>query len=168
MTVRNLTGLVFGPLLFALAACTTVTPYQAEQAGYGYSEPTVEGGTYNVTFRGNANTPREVVEDYLLLRMAELTLDEGHTHFTVKEQGTDCFITVRTSPTSECTIHRSHKSVYPYYSLERDPRWFWQSGAKKEFEAIAFFVMQDSSDSEGLEHNYLANSVVERLAHLKD
>lgn len=168
MIFRDHIGLIFGPLLLALSACATVTPYQAERSGYGYSEPIVEGDSYKVSFRGNANTSRDVVEDYLLLRMAELTLESGQTHFTVHEQGTDCFITVRTSPTSECTIHRSHTSVYPYYSLESDPRWFWQNRAKKEFEAIAFFAMNDGAASAGLPHTYVANAVVERLGHLKD
>lgn len=167
MKIRNTLGLATGALLILLSACATATPYQAQRSGYGYTEPIVEDGTYKVTFRGNANTSRSLVEDYLLLRMAELTLAEGHTHFTVREQGTDCFMTVRTSPTSECTIHKPHTAVFPYYSLEREPRWFWQRGTKNEFEAIAFFVMKDDAASPDETHSYVARDVVDRLSHLK-
>jgi len=167
MTIRNNLGLAMGALFIFLSACATATPYQAERSGYGYTEPIVEDGTYKITFRGNANTSRDLVEDYLLLRMAELTLVEGHTHFTVQAQGTDCFLTVRTSPNSECTIHKPHTAVYPYYSLERDPRWFWQSRTKTEFEAIAFFVMRDSAASQDEPHSYAARDVVDSLNHLK-
>lgn len=169
MTVRNHIGLALAALLLVVSGCAMVTPYQAERYGYGYSEPVVEEGVYKVTFHGNANTSRELLEDYLLLRMAELTLAEGHAYFTVEEQGTDCFITVRTSPTSECTIHQSHTDIFPYYSLEREPRWLWQrrTTSKKEYEAIAFFVMQDDLESVDSSHTYLASEVVERLSHLK-
>jgi hypothetical protein len=155
-------------LIAVAAACTSVTPYQAERAGYGYTAPVIEDDIYKVTFRGNAHTSRSLVEDYLLLRMAELTRDEGLAHFSVQEQGTDCFITVRTSPTSECTIHRSHTEVFPYYSIERDPRWFWQNRSKKEFEAIAFFKMIDAGPEGAGGHVYAVSEVIERLNTLKD
>lgn len=168
MTIRLFRRLIAAGLLAATAACASMTPYQAERYGYGFTEPVIEDDVYKVTFRGNANTPRSTVEDYLLLRMAELTRDEGFYNFWVQEQGTDCFITVRTSPTSECTIHRSHTEVFPYYSIERDPRWFWQSRSKKEYEAIAFFKMSNAEAGLGQGQNYAANDVIERLSELKN
>lgn len=159
--------LITGFAVLVAAACTSVTPYQAERSGYGFSAPVVDGDMFKVSFRGNAETPKSLVQNYLLLRMAELTQEDGHSHFSVLERGTDCFITVRTSPTSECTIHRSHTEVFPYYSVERDPRWFWQNRAKKEYEAIAFFKMASAERELDTGHIYVASEVIERLGALK-
>jgi hypothetical protein len=73
-----------------LSACVTPTPYQpAPPRGFGYSEERLDGNKYRVSFRGNAQTPRETVEDYLLYRAAELTLQNGFTHFIVVGRDTE-------------------------------------------------------------------------------
>ena len=145
MAGRFLTGLLVSGFALLVAACTTPTPYKPAAGGYGYSEPVLADGIYRISFHGNSVTPKSTVESYLLRRMAELTLAEGHTYFSVVEAGTDCLITVRTSPTSTCTVEKPHSDNFPYYTLERDPRWFWQRGARREYEATAFFVMQDDA-----------------------
>ena len=56
-------------LISLLSACVTATPYQqAPPRGFGYSEERLDQNKYRVTFRGNALTKRETVEDYLLYR----------------------------------------------------------------------------------------------------
>jgi len=72
-----------------LAACATVTPYQRADRGYGYSEQRIEQNRYRVTFAGNANTPRQTVENYLLYRAAELTLEAGYDYFVFASDSTD-------------------------------------------------------------------------------
>jgi hypothetical protein len=66
-----------------LAGCQTVTTYHpsAEPGGVGYSDEQLAGNRYRVTFTGNSATPRETVEDYLLLRSAEVTLKAGYRYF---------------------------------------------------------------------------------------
>jgi hypothetical protein len=67
-----------------VSACVSPTPYQpAPTRGFGYSEVRLDHNKFRVTFRGNAQTSRETVEDYLLYRAAELTLQNGFTHFIV-------------------------------------------------------------------------------------
>jgi len=74
----------------ALAACATPTPYQAaDGTRYGYSEQRIESDRYRVSFSGNSLTDRETVETYLLLRAAELTLQNGEESFRVIQRATD-------------------------------------------------------------------------------
>jgi hypothetical protein len=72
-----------------LAACAGApTPYQAAQGGFGYSEQQIEEDRYRVSFAGNSATSRQTVEDYLLYRAAELTVQTGHDWFTVVDRNT--------------------------------------------------------------------------------
>jgi len=74
----------------ALSGCVTPTPYQpAPPRGFGYSEERLDQNKFRVSFRGNAQTSRETVEDYLLYRAAELTLNNGFTHFIVVGRDTE-------------------------------------------------------------------------------
>lgn len=94
----NRLGLTAGAAL-VLAACTTATPYQPATGGidsYGYGETKIETGKYRVTFRGNSSTDRATVENYILLRAAELSIADGLGHFLVLDEddgGTSRFST---------------------------------------------------------------------------
>ena len=67
----------------ALAGCMTPAAYAPRRPGQvvGYTDRELAPGRWRVTFTGNSVTPRDTVEDYLLLRAAEVTLAEGGTHF---------------------------------------------------------------------------------------
>jgi hypothetical protein len=84
---------IASPLVVALglllAACAAKpTPYQAAQGGFGYSEQQTEENRYRVSFAGNSATSRQTVEDYLLYRAAELTVQTGHDWFQVVDRNT--------------------------------------------------------------------------------
>lgn len=80
-----------------LAACVSPTPYQpAQPRGFGYSEERLDQNKFRVTFRGNSLTKRETVEDYLLYRAAELTLQNGFSHFLVVGRDTEAKTRYRT------------------------------------------------------------------------
>lgn len=94
--VRNpLAAMIAAALV--LAACETVpTPYQPASASQaGYSEMRIETDRYRVTFRGNSSTDKGVVETYMLLRAAELTLQNGYDTFTVSHRETDKDVALR-------------------------------------------------------------------------
>ena len=76
-------------LAVACAGCATVTPYQPVQRGEGYSEQKLEDNRFRVRFAGNRLTPKETVQNYLLFRAAEITLQNGHDYFVTLEQETD-------------------------------------------------------------------------------
>jgi hypothetical protein len=78
--------------LLLLAACATAvgTAYQAaDSKGYGYTEQRVESDRYRITFAGDGATPPEVVEDYALLRAAELARQNGYDWFRVTGRSLD-------------------------------------------------------------------------------
>ncbi len=57
------------------------------RGGYGYSEHQIESNRYRVQFQGNSLTDRETVENYLLYRAAELTVEHGYDYFIVADRG---------------------------------------------------------------------------------
>ncbi len=74
------------PVMFILTACTVPTPYQPGNGGYGYTDQQLEKNRYRVTFEGNSSTPRDDVQNYLLYRAAELTVQEGFDYFTIVDR----------------------------------------------------------------------------------
>jgi hypothetical protein len=83
---RALAGVL---LLVLLAGCAVPTPYQPSTGGYGYMEQQLESNRYRVTFSGNSVTSRDTVQNYLLYRAAELTLERGDGYFTVVNQNVE-------------------------------------------------------------------------------
>lgn len=81
--------LVLGAVAGLLAACATPTPYQPATDNYGFHEQQIEGNRYRITFSGNSLTERETVENYLLYRAAELTLERGMDYFIVANRDTE-------------------------------------------------------------------------------
>jgi hypothetical protein len=80
--------------LLSLTACATIapsfTPYQAALPGkFGFSEQRIEAARYRITFEGNSRTTRQRVEDSLLLRAANVTLENGYDWFQVVNRATD-------------------------------------------------------------------------------
>jgi hypothetical protein len=88
--VRFAQAFVVIAVAVTLAACVTATPYQpAPPRGFGYTEERLDQNKFRVTFRGNSLTAREIVEDYLLYRAAELTLQNGYDHFLIVGRETE-------------------------------------------------------------------------------
>ena len=65
----------------ALAGCATA--YQPKSFTGGYSDRLIDDNTAYVTFRGNGFTPQETVQQYLLRRRADITIDRGYNYFIV-------------------------------------------------------------------------------------
>jgi hypothetical protein len=76
-----------------LSACATgprYTPYQAAQPGkFGFSEQRIEATRYRIIFQGNSRTTRQRVEDSLLLRAANVTIENGYDWFQIVNRATD-------------------------------------------------------------------------------
>lgn len=72
-----------------LAACATTTPYQPLGKGGGYTEQRIETNRYRIAFTGNASTPRQTVENYMLYRAAELTINSGFDYFMLTGNDTE-------------------------------------------------------------------------------
>ena len=98
MTYRasiNRTGLKLGAVVVGcaalLSACQTGPVYQERGPGetFGYTDMRLTDNRYRVTFRGTAATSREEVEDFLLRRAAEVTLNSGSSHFVFDARDTN-------------------------------------------------------------------------------
>ena len=110
----------------ALSACATATPYQpAGSSGYGgYAEQRLESDRYRVTFAGNSVTSREQVEMSLLLRAAELTVQDGYDWFATVNRATD-------RDTRYSALNRGPDPLYyGRYSPFWGPSWrYYRGGA---------------------------------------
>ena len=74
-------------LALGLTACASnPTPYQPMDGRDGYTEEQLDSSTWRIQFAGNAETPRQTVEDYLLYRSAEIMRTGGHERFIVLEK----------------------------------------------------------------------------------
>ena len=71
--------------MFALTACETATLYQpaVNANSVGFSETRIEPGRYRVNFQGGGGASEGQINDYVLLRAAELTIRDGYDWFRV-------------------------------------------------------------------------------------
>lgn len=103
-------------LVLALTGCAVPTPYQPADGGFGYTTQQIEDSRFRVAFAGNSVTPREQVQNFLLYRAAEVTLETGHDWFRVVDQDL------------ERSTHYTG-TVDPWYDpfwLDRRDRRFWR------------------------------------------
>ena len=73
-----------GAVLLLAAACAPEQPYYGPKlAGRntGYTDIRLGQNRYRVTYSGNSTTDRETVENFLLMRAAQVTLASGYGHF---------------------------------------------------------------------------------------
>lgn len=75
-------------LTLILASCATTTPYGPAHDGLGYTDQQLDANRFRVTFAGNESTERETVENYLLYRAAEVTLERGYDYFVIANRDT--------------------------------------------------------------------------------
>lgn len=112
--------------LLALSACATPTPYQPrDNSGYGFSENRIENNRYTLSFKGNSLTDREQVENSLLYRAAELTLQSGHDYFIVTQRGTDSRSRIVSDGPTRSPFYFNHFYYAPRYGWRPyyDPFW---------------------------------------------
>ncbi|HWA01634.1 MAG TPA: hypothetical protein VG841_15105, partial [Caulobacterales bacterium] len=77
--------------LAAVAACASAPAY-VRAAGpntAGYSEQQIESNRFYVTYRAPGGADQQLVEDYALLRAADLTLQQGRDWFIVDRRVAD-------------------------------------------------------------------------------
>lgn len=90
-TFRRLAGGLAAAAYLALAGCTTGPAAYApktDETSTGYTDEQLTSNRYRVTFTGNSVTARETVENYLLLRSAEVTLAAGFDYFLFDTRST--------------------------------------------------------------------------------
>lgn len=102
--------------LCGLTACATKpAPYapKTAESSTGYTDKQIDQNRYRVTFTGNSVTSRDTVENYLLLRSAEVTLHAGYDYFVFD-----------TRDTKAKTTYMSTFTGWPGW---RGYGWYWHS-----------------------------------------
>ena len=82
----------FAGAAFGVVGCTTATPPYAAAtttAGAGYAEQQIESNRYSVTFRAPQGGDANLLQDYAMLRAADLTLAHNHDWFWVDRRALD-------------------------------------------------------------------------------
>jgi len=106
-----------------IAGCATSTPYQpasAPGAYDGFSQTMIENDRARITFGGNSLTSRETVENSLLYRAAEMSLERGFDYFSLMQRDTEENTRVRVSPGLSSSLY----DPYFGYSFYR-PGFGW-------------------------------------------
>ena len=168
----------------AVAACSTATPYQPDIAGQrvsgGYSEAKVAEDRYRVNFEGNALTPRDRVEGYLLYRAAELTVQDGYDWFLILDRLTEHDVETYVAPDPFYRPWYGSRYGYwrPHWRYYQDPlgwqNWhpevgdpFWADRIDvrtvERFEAHAEIVMRRGPVPAGEQRAFDARKVMQDL-----
>ena len=146
--------LVFGTILLAGCATSSVYHPQRTVGGEGFSETMIAPDRYRVTFRGRETTPREVVEDYLLLHAAEIALEQGRAGFVMTEADVD---EERTGYTASApaffgrVVHVGPRRSYPFYAYGYDWGYDWDHpralhyAESSRYVAVAYIRLLDEA-----------------------
>jgi hypothetical protein len=146
-------------LVLLLAGCAVPTPYQPAADGYGYSEQQLESDRYRVTFSGNSVTPRDRVQNYLLHRAAEVTLESGHDYFTVVDQDLERSTAYYGSGIGDFGFgHRHHPHAFGGFGFNNYTAYPIDS-----YTAFADIVMADGEKPAGEVNAYDARDVLRQL-----
>ncbi|MDD5450393.1 MAG: hypothetical protein PHT49_00625 [Desulfovibrionales bacterium] len=85
----NLLRKTFSATLLATLLVGCASTYQPKGFTGGYFDTPIDDSTYRVGFEGNAYTDIGTIENFLLLRAAELTIQRGYDWFMLTERDTD-------------------------------------------------------------------------------
>lgn len=92
-------------LLFSTGCATG---YHRQGWTGGYNESQLQEDTFRVSFKGNAFVDKETVQDYLLLRCAEITIDHGFDYFVILGEENSTAVSNHTTPTHVSAQSTSH------------------------------------------------------------
>jgi hypothetical protein len=153
--------------LLALSGCATPAPYAPRGPGQatGYTDRQISTNRWRITFTGNSVTPRDMVENDLLLRAAEVTMDQGKHFFLFDTRDTR-------ARTRYDTIPQPDPFYYGYYGYWNfRPAWGYPAFgpdvtiiASTKYEAYAEIVLLTDEEAAKEPRAVDARSVI---AHLR-
>jgi hypothetical protein len=163
----NFNRLALVSTFLALSACIAPTPYRAADPDHplGYSDQRLADNRVRVSFRGNSATLREQVENYLLLRAAEVTREAGYSWFEFDTRDTE----------AKTTYHTDFAG-WPGWGPGFG--WYWHSWAfapidsdaipVTRYEAYAEIILLTPQQAKADPHSLRADDVIARLGPTAD
>lgn len=114
--------------LLVLAACATGPAYKPKGPGeiVGYADEQLAANRYRVTFSGGTGTRREQVEDYLLRRAAEVTVQAGYAYFKFDTRSMEATTYYRATFDTWGPRFGPRFGPRPWYGPGLHP-WYWSS-----------------------------------------
>lgn len=160
-------------ILAAILACgCSATSYQpldgSTVTGEGFFERQLGPTSYEVSFRGNSNTPPDRAIDFTLLRAAELCLLNGCRHFLVTSSQ-DMAMTAMSSEPTERTTNNTSNTVGLYgaenmsMTTRRGAPRPQYVGTRPGYRIVVGFVEDATENAEAAELVYDAASVNESI-----
>jgi len=112
-------GLILAGLAVLLVTGCSTSYHQKGFFGDGYSDYRVNQDKFAITFRGNEYTDSEDVRRYVMMRAAELTVQNGFRYFTIISEKDISRQAVETSTTEseERILTRKEKKQAPGIDL---------------------------------------------------
>lgn len=146
-----------------VSACAPEQPYFGPRDAdhpTGYTDEKLDQNRYRVTYSGSSATSREIVENFLLLRAAQVTQQAGASHFMFDMRDT-----------------KSHTTYFADFPGWDGPRfgWYWHSwpydGFDNEvesrpvtrFQAYAEIVLLTDAQAAKEPRAINAQSIIQRL-----
>lgn len=168
--IRTVIIAVFSVFILIGCASSTTNYIVADDAGdYGYSDRKLTDTRYRVSFTGNSRTPVDLVQDYALLRAAELTIEKNFDWFEVADRsttpqvnpdtvGTEVAVSTRAGSHTRCGLLRCSTTDYsPGYSFETIDF----PGRRQRYTASIEVIMGQGSGTSNRAYN--AREVIESL-----
>lgn len=157
-----LAGIILG---LGLAGCATQPVYQAANgSSYGYVDQQIETDRYRVSYNGSTSTPRATVENFLLYRMSEITLEQGYDYFKVLETDTECHTElIETTDSDPCAGSMGYGGLFSYYGYGVCCDSKTLTKESKRYEAVAFISLFNGEKPTDDAFAFDARAVIENL-----
>jgi len=165
----DIKALAISAAVFALAGCASPTAYQpaTNEGANGYADQRLAENRYRVTFQGNSLTKRETVENYLLLRSAEVTRAAGYAWFEFDDRDTKAKTTYHTE-FADPWFGGPRFGGWYHHSWRHNP-WdpFWADSTEAvpstRYEAYAEIILLTLEQAKNDPHALQVSDVIARL-----
>jgi hypothetical protein len=145
-----------------LISCAT--PYQPKSFMGGYTDSRIDSNTARVTFYGNGHTSRETVENDMLYRCAQVTLNDGYDYFVIVEGETTPTYSSFTTPGTYNGYTNTNVNVYGNtgYTTSTTTGYYQpgQTFTTQRFQATVIIKMFKGQKPAGLFNAYNAKEIL--------
>ena len=150
----------------AIASCASGPIYERAEGlnDFGYSDQMLEENRYRVSYNGDASTPRAMVENYLLYRMSEITLEQDYDYFKVVDTDTECHTEYEAIGDEPCTRASAYAPMFPYCGFGYVCNPSQTIRETKRYEAVASITLHNGEKPADDPHAFSAQAVQENLS----